>query len=40
MILADLGADVAKIEPLPDGEMSRSWGPTLALPRSIGRRGG
>lgn len=27
MILADLGADVAKVEPLPDGEMIRSWGP-------------
>jgi crotonobetainyl-CoA:carnitine CoA-transferase CaiB-like acyl-CoA transferase len=27
MILADLGADVAKVEPLPDGEMMRGWGP-------------
>jgi crotonobetainyl-CoA:carnitine CoA-transferase CaiB-like acyl-CoA transferase len=27
MILADLGADVIKIEPTPDGEMVRSWGP-------------
>jgi crotonobetainyl-CoA:carnitine CoA-transferase CaiB-like acyl-CoA transferase len=27
MILADLGADVVKVEPLPDGEMSRAWGP-------------
>jgi crotonobetainyl-CoA:carnitine CoA-transferase CaiB-like acyl-CoA transferase len=27
MILADLGADVAKIEPLPGGEMMRAWGP-------------
>ncbi len=27
MILADLGADVVKVEPLPDGEMSRVWGP-------------
>lgn len=27
MILADLGADVAKVEPLPDGEMVRKWGP-------------
>ncbi len=27
MILADLGADVVKVEPLPDGEMVRSWGP-------------
>ncbi len=27
MILADLGADIVKIEPLPDGEMSRAWGP-------------
>jgi crotonobetainyl-CoA:carnitine CoA-transferase CaiB-like acyl-CoA transferase len=27
MILADLGADVAKVEPLPDGEMIRGWGP-------------
>ncbi|MGQ0652637.1 MAG: CaiB/BaiF CoA transferase family protein [Betaproteobacteria bacterium] len=27
MILADLGADVAKVEPTPDGEMVRKWGP-------------
>lgn len=27
MILADLGADVVKVEPLPDGEMVRKWGP-------------
>ena len=27
MILADLGADVVKIEPTPDGEMVRKWGP-------------
>ena len=27
MILADMGADVVKIEPLPNGEMSRAWGP-------------
>jgi crotonobetainyl-CoA:carnitine CoA-transferase CaiB-like acyl-CoA transferase len=27
MILADLGADVTKVEPLPDGDMSRLWGP-------------
>jgi crotonobetainyl-CoA:carnitine CoA-transferase CaiB-like acyl-CoA transferase len=27
MILGDLGADVVKVEPLPDGEMIRSWGP-------------
>ncbi|MEX2147550.1 MAG: CoA transferase [Candidatus Rokuibacteriota bacterium] len=27
MILADLGADVVKIEPTPDGEMVRAWGP-------------
>ena len=27
MILADLGADVAKVEPLPAGEMMRGWGP-------------
>ncbi len=27
MILADLGADVVKIEPSPDGEMVRKWGP-------------
>jgi crotonobetainyl-CoA:carnitine CoA-transferase CaiB-like acyl-CoA transferase len=26
-ILADLGADVVKVEPTPDGEMIRSWGP-------------
>ncbi len=27
MILGDLGADVIKVEPLPDGEMMRAWGP-------------
>lgn len=27
MILGDLGADVVKIEPLPQGEMIRGWGP-------------
>jgi crotonobetainyl-CoA:carnitine CoA-transferase CaiB-like acyl-CoA transferase len=27
MILADLGAEVIKIEPTPDGEMVRKWGP-------------
>jgi crotonobetainyl-CoA:carnitine CoA-transferase CaiB-like acyl-CoA transferase len=27
MILGDLGADVVKVEPLPDGEMIRGWGP-------------
>ena len=27
MILADLGADVIKIEPTPEGEMVRGWGP-------------
>jgi crotonobetainyl-CoA:carnitine CoA-transferase CaiB-like acyl-CoA transferase len=27
MILADLGADVVKVEPTPKGEMIRSWGP-------------
>lgn len=27
MILADLGADVVKIEPTPNGEMVRGWGP-------------
>ena len=27
MILADLGADVVKIEPTPGGEMVRGWGP-------------
>lgn len=26
-ILGDLGADVVKIEPYPDGDMIRSWGP-------------
>ncbi len=26
-ILGDLGADVIKVEPLPDGDMIRSWGP-------------
>lgn len=29
MILGDLGADVVKVEPTPDGEMTRSWGPFL-----------
>lgn len=27
MILADLGAEVVKVEPLPDGDMVRGWGP-------------
>ena len=27
MILGDLGADVIKVEPTPDGEMIRQWGP-------------
>ncbi len=27
MILGDLGADVIKVEPAPDGEMIRAWGP-------------
>ena len=27
MILADLGAEVIKVEALPDGDMSRDWGP-------------
>ena len=27
MALADLGADVIKIEPMPDGDMIRGWGP-------------
>ncbi|MFQ5520675.1 MAG: CaiB/BaiF CoA transferase family protein, partial [Candidatus Methylomirabilia bacterium] len=27
MILGDLGADVIKVEPLPDGDMVRAWGP-------------
>jgi crotonobetainyl-CoA:carnitine CoA-transferase CaiB-like acyl-CoA transferase len=27
MTLADLGADVIKLEPMPAGEMSRQWGP-------------
>lgn len=27
MILADLGADVVKVEPTPEGEMIRKWGP-------------
>ncbi len=27
MILGDLGADVIKLEPLPDGDFIRSWGP-------------
>ena len=27
MILGDLGADVVKVEPTPEGEMIRAWGP-------------
>ena len=27
MVLADLGADVIKVESGPDGDMSRAWGP-------------
>src|SRR5690349_11523818 len=27
MILGDLGADVVKLEPLHEGDMSRAWGP-------------
>lgn len=27
MIMADLGAEVIKVEALPDGDMSRDWGP-------------
>src|SRR3546814_12373365 len=27
MILADLGAEVIKVEPTPDGDMVRQWGP-------------
>jgi crotonobetainyl-CoA:carnitine CoA-transferase CaiB-like acyl-CoA transferase len=27
MILADLGAEVVKVEPIPDGDMVRQWGP-------------
>jgi crotonobetainyl-CoA:carnitine CoA-transferase CaiB-like acyl-CoA transferase len=27
MVLADLGADVIKVEPGPHGDMSRTWGP-------------
>lgn len=27
MILGDLGADVTKIEPMPNGDMVRQWGP-------------
>jgi crotonobetainyl-CoA:carnitine CoA-transferase CaiB-like acyl-CoA transferase len=27
MVLADLGADVIKVEPVPSGDMSRTWGP-------------
>ncbi|MGB3126334.1 MAG: CoA transferase [Pseudomonas sp.] len=27
MVLADLGGDVVKVEPGPDGDMSRTWGP-------------
>ena len=27
MILGDLGAEVIKVEPTPDGEMIRAWGP-------------
>jgi formyl-CoA transferase len=28
MILGDLGADVVKVEPAPDGEIIHRWGPT------------
>ena len=27
MILADFGADVVKVEPLPNGDLTRLWGP-------------
>ena len=27
MVLADLGADIVKVEPFPGGDMSRTWGP-------------
>lgn len=27
MILADLGAEVIKVEPCPSGDMIRQWGP-------------
>ncbi|MFM0641841.1 CaiB/BaiF CoA-transferase family protein [Paraburkholderia metrosideri] len=30
MILADLGADVIKVEPAPNGDMVRTWGPFAA----------
>jgi crotonobetainyl-CoA:carnitine CoA-transferase CaiB-like acyl-CoA transferase len=30
MILADLGADVIKVEPTPNGDMVRTWGPFSA----------
>ena len=33
MILGEFGADVIKVEPTPDGEMIRAWGP---LDRGIG----
>jgi crotonobetainyl-CoA:carnitine CoA-transferase CaiB-like acyl-CoA transferase len=35
MILADLGADIVKIEPLPDGEMSRAWGRDVLIEYGI-----
>ena len=34
LILGDLGAEVIKVEALPDGDMSRTWGPfkTVKVP--------